>query len=140
LDRKDLVGLLMTLDLGILAAALTLLAIYPAIAAVATARGNASASAVVAYENRRRTIFRNLGMAAFASFLALLALLLIAVLIVAVPAGPGEKWTICCGLSQARLEVLDLWTLRMASLLTVISLLGVGLAGWAILQLTKETG
>ena len=139
MERKDLVSLLVTIDLGILAAALTLLAIYPAIiASIAAARGQAGASAVVAYEKRRGAIFGSLAAAALTSFLALMTLTATAVLTVAIPAVPSETVTICCAVGPARVDLIDLWALRLASLLTGISLLGVARAGWAILKLTKE--
>lgn len=70
-DLKDLISLLVTIDLGILAAAVTLLALYPAIAGFAARQGVAK---IFQSERQRRSLFRWLGRTAFFSGAALILL------------------------------------------------------------------
>lgn len=63
-DLKDLISLLVTVDLGVLAAAVTLLALYPAIAGFAARQGVAK---IFQSERQRRNLFRWLGLTALFS-------------------------------------------------------------------------
>jgi predicted RND superfamily exporter protein len=138
IEAKDFISLLVTVDLGILAAALTLLAIYPAVtAAIDKSRQHAGASTVAAHERRRRSVFFWLGFAAASSFLALLALLLNSMGFV-LAARPVEIFTICCMPTPDSRVVGEAWTLRGAAFASTASLLGVGRAGWVIFWLTRD--
>lgn len=139
IENKDFISLLVTIDLGILAAALTLLAIYPAIAAsIDASRLGASARNVIGHEVRRRSIFRWLGVAAAASFLGLLTLMGAATMGFAVVASPAETATICCLPAPKARAVVEIWMSRISALASFISVLGVGRAGWAIFRLTRD--
>lgn len=138
IETKDFISLLVTIDLGILAAALTLLAIYPAIVLSMEASRNATSAAnVVSHEHRRRALFRWLGFAAIASFTALIMVLIDATGFV-LNAKPTELVAICCQPSEATLTSVEKWLLRLAAIASLFSLISVGRAGFLIFQLTEE--
>lgn len=138
IETKDFISLLVTIELGILAAALTLLAIYPAIVLSIDASLKAmDAAKAVSHEHRRRQLFRWLSFAAIASFVALLALMVDIVGFV-VEAKESEFFTICCQPNRTSLREMEVWFLRFAAASALISLFSIGKAGFLIFRLTRE--
>ncbi len=124
-ELKDLISLAVTIDLGILAAALTLLALYPAISGFAREAG---IKLLLHNENRRRRLFFWLVSAALTAWLGLLILLALAVigvLVVPRPSQPGPYGH-------------EHWMMALAIVATVLSLVSVARSGWLIVKMTLD--
>ena len=76
-DGSDFTTLIASVDLGVLAAGLTLLAIYPAIGLfVAQRLSSAKSDVLIAYERSRRVIFSRLGRGVACAWASLMLLLI----------------------------------------------------------------
>ena len=130
-EAKDLIGLLVTIDLGVLAAALTLLALYPAIAGFAHKTG---IKVVLGTELKRRMLFLWLGRAAALSGLGLTLLLCQAVWGVLIDSQSATSASAASGAS-GRYEQALLW---ITAALTTTSVLAGARAGRLIFTMTLD--
>jgi hypothetical protein len=128
-ELNDLIGLLATIDLGVFAAALTLLALYPAIAGLSERAG---IKTIVGNEVNRKKLFSWLGRTAVASGLALTLVLFQAVFGVLVTNAPVNTS------NAGSLSVCQQVIAWIGVVLTVIGILAGARAGRLIFTMTSD--
>lgn len=139
-DLNDLISLLVTVDLGILAAALTLLALYPAIAFAMDSRnsGKRGVPEYIKSERRRRNIFRWLAVAGASSSIGLTALFGQAVFGVLVEVHSIDLAGICTAETSAKLNKVQAGIAWFGAAMTAIAILSAMIAGLLMFRMTSE--
>ena len=134
-ELKDLISLLVTIDLGILAAAVTLLALYPAIAGFAARQGVAK---IFQSERQRRSLFRWLGVTAFLSGVALASLTAQAIWGVLVENHAIHTGPLCLSDAAEPLGPIERWLAWFSASLSCAGLLAGAWAAAIMLRMTRN--
>jgi hypothetical protein len=140
-DSGNLINLLTTINLGVLAASLTLLALYPAIGAFITQQiSSAEATTLTNYEKHRKRLFVCLALGIASSLISLIVLI--------AQAGVDYFGSIAATrfywiefplqFSKAFLERSEFISLLFAIFLTVISLLFAARSAWLIFIAARD--
>lgn len=123
LETKDYIALVSGTNLGVLAAALTLLAIYPAVSVILSEKlAEKGAGGLVMYNRVRNRIFRWLGVCIATALSALILSLLYA-----------SEMYFCPSFIP---NIYDKTLLATSLFLTIVSLVGVAITGTAIFRVT----
>jgi hypothetical protein len=138
-NSSDLIGLLTTVDLGLLSAALTMLTLFPAISALVSDRlSKARGGAVVNYDLLRRRILNTLMGALVTSMAALVLVLLQSGVDFFGSRAVDLGLNAPLQLSQHSLDRIEFWVLALASALSGGSILFAGRSGWLIFKATAD--
>lgn len=137
-ELLDTISLFSSVSLGLLAAALTLLAIYPAIGVIVSQRlAGATGSVVLEHDRVRKRVFWALGLSIAFSWSALLV-----GLVCAVAATFETETRLLPHFNLIRSQdVLEAWEIILMALtfgLTALSLVLVAIAAWFIFRATTD--
>lgn len=133
-ELKDLIGLLVTINIGVLASGLTLLAIYPAITSFVQQEG---VGELFNSERQRHKLFARLGATVLTSGLGLLVLTGLAIWGVLVENNGSDPVRYCMVETVDTLSSIDRIAAWTGTGLSALSFVNGALAAWLIFKMTR---